>query len=47
MYKFVNQTLPSPLHDVFEYQADDYSFNTRHIKNPKIPEGHSLKETPI
>ena len=37
MYKFVNQKLPSPLLDMFEYQADDYSYNTRHIKDPKIP----------
>ena len=22
--------------DMFEYQADDYSYNTRHIKDPKI-----------
>ena len=47
MYKFVNQKLPSPLLDMFEYQADDYSYNTRHIKDPKIPEGHSSKEPPI
>ena len=37
MYKFVNQKLSSPLRDMFEYQADDYSYNTRHIKDPKIP----------
>ena len=37
MYQFVNQKLPSPLLDMFEYQADDYSYNTRHIKDPKIP----------
>ena len=36
MYTFVNQKLPSPLLDMFEYQADDYSYNTRHIKDPKI-----------
>ena len=47
MYKFVNQTLPSPLLDMFEYRADDYSYNTRHIKDhKKIPEGHSSKESP-
>ena len=37
MYKFVNQKLPSPLLDMFEYQADDYSYNTRHIKDKKNP----------
>ena len=39
MYKFVNQKLPSPLLDMFEYQASDYSSNTRHIKDPKLAEG--------
>ena len=46
MYNFVNQKLPAPLFDMFEYQADDYSYNTRHIKDPKIP-GHNSKEPPI
>ena len=37
MYKFVNEKLPSPLLDMFAYQADDYGYNTRHIKDQKIP----------
>ena len=37
MYTFVNQKLPSLLLDMFEYQADDYSYNTRHIQDPHIP----------
>ena len=37
MYNFVNWNFPALLLDMFEYQADDYSYNTRHIKDPQNP----------
>ena len=37
MYNFVNRKLPAPLLDLFEYQADDYSYSIGDHKDPKIP----------
>ena len=35
MYNFVNRKLPAPLLDMFDYQADDYTYNTRHLKDKR------------
>ena len=37
MYAFANQKFAAPLLDLFQYQADDYGYNTSHIKVKKTP----------